>query len=76
MLHEITLIGEAAKRLSASFRAAHPAIPWSVMARMRDVLIHHYDRVNLDEAWRVVTRDLPELRAGLVLLLPKDEPPA
>jgi uncharacterized protein with HEPN domain len=36
----IEVIGEATKRISPDFRAAHPGIPWQAMAGMRDRLIH------------------------------------
>jgi uncharacterized protein with HEPN domain len=41
VIHQFLIIGEAAKRLSPGFQAAHPASPWSAMARMRDKLVHH-----------------------------------
>src|SRR6266536_324077 len=65
VLHEITIIGEAAKRLSDGFRAAHSGVPWRLIAGMRDPLIHHYDTVDLDEVWKTVTTDIPALIADL-----------
>jgi uncharacterized protein with HEPN domain len=49
VLHQSTVIGEAVKRLSQAFRARHPILPWSLMAGMRDHLIHGYDAIDLDE---------------------------
>ena len=49
VLHQILVLGEAAKRLSSEFRAGHPDVPWSDMAGMRDRLIHAYEAVDLDE---------------------------
>jgi uncharacterized protein with HEPN domain len=49
VLHQITVIGEAVKRLSQAFRERHPILPWSLMAGMRDHLIHGYDAIDLDE---------------------------
>ncbi|MBL7202162.1 MAG: DUF86 domain-containing protein [Anaerolineae bacterium] len=38
------VIGEAAKRIGDTYRAAHPEVPWRSMAATRDVLIHfHFD---------------------------------
>lgn len=51
VIRQLEVIGEAVKRVSADFRAAHPEIPWREMAGMRDILIHAYDHVNLDEVW-------------------------
>ena len=42
------IIGEAAKRLSNEFQKQHAEIPWAKMARMRDLLIHAYGRVNTE----------------------------
>ncbi|HEY9645799.1 MAG TPA: HepT-like ribonuclease domain-containing protein, partial [Chroococcidiopsis sp.] len=44
ILYQITIIGEATKRLSQSFRQQHPQIPWREMAGMRDVIVHEYDQ--------------------------------
>ncbi len=67
------LLGEAAKRLSETFRSAHPEIPWRLAAGMRDRLIHHYDDVDLVEVWKTVRRDVPELIAALEPLVPREE---
>ncbi len=61
VLHQLLILGEAVKRLSAEFRAAHPDPPWALIAGMRGKLIHAYDEVDLDEVWRTVERDLPNL---------------
>lgn len=61
ILRRITIIGEATKRLSKEFRNQHPSIPWKEMAGMRDVIMHDYDEVDLDEVWKVVSINLPEL---------------
>ena len=61
VLYQITVIGEAVKRLSKEFRADHPEIPWALIAGMRDNLIHGYDLVDWDEVWKTSTVDVPEL---------------
>lgn len=57
----LEIVGEAAKHLSATFRASHPEIPWRLMAGTRDRLIHGYFDVDLDIVWAIVTDDLPPL---------------
>jgi uncharacterized protein with HEPN domain len=36
MIIGLTIIGEAVKRLSQTFRDRYPILPWSLMAGMRD----------------------------------------
>lgn len=70
--HQLMIIGEAVKRLSPEFRAVHPEIRWTPMAGMRDILIHAYDTVDLDEVWQTVAVDIPNLKNALQLLIPPD----
>lgn len=71
VLHQVTVIGEAVKRLSQGFRERHPILPWLVMAGMRDHLIHGYDAVDLEEVWKTATCDVPEVLIKLEPLLPQ-----
>jgi len=70
VLHNLAVIGEAAKRVDAEFRAQHPDIPWRSMAGLRDVLIHQYDRVRLDLVWTAVKDSLPLLKEEIIKILP------
>lgn len=70
VLHQLLVLGEAVKRLSPAFRNTHPEIPWSLIAGMRDNLIHEYDSADLEEVWRTAQRDVPHLLYALEPLLP------
>jgi len=52
----LEILGEATKRLSPEFRRLHPDLPLRAMAGMRDVLIHAYDQVDLEEVWMAYQR--------------------
>jgi uncharacterized protein with HEPN domain len=73
ILRQLTIVGEAAKRVSAEFRVSHPEVPWRHVAGFRDVVIHDYFRVDLQEVWRIVQEDLPALMAVLEPLVPPEE---
>ncbi|HEY9630896.1 MAG TPA: DUF86 domain-containing protein [Coleofasciculaceae cyanobacterium] len=69
ILYQITIIGEATKRLSQTFRQQQPEIPWREMAGMRDVLVHEYDQLDFDVIWDVVQNKLAELLSLIEPLL-------
>jgi uncharacterized protein with HEPN domain len=61
VIRQIELMGEAAKHLSEEFKAKYPEIPWKKMAGMRDILIHAYDYIDLDEVWNAVQFSIPDM---------------
>lgn len=71
ILHQLMIMGEAVKRISENFRFQHPEIPWTLVAGMRDKLIHGYDIVDLDRVWKTANSDIPELLDQIRPLLPK-----
>ena len=70
VLHQLLVLGEAAKRISDGFREAHGEVPWKAVAGMRDRIIHGYDDVDLGEVWRTIDHDLPALIPILGRLVP------
>jgi uncharacterized protein with HEPN domain len=73
VLHQLLVLGEATKRLSHEFRAENPDVPWRLMAGMRDILIHSYDTIDLDEVWKSATKDVPELVVKIEPILPTEQ---
>lgn len=43
------------------------------MAKMRDLLIHAYDRVDLKEVWDTIQTDIPALISALERIIPPEE---
>jgi uncharacterized protein with HEPN domain len=69
----LEVMGEAVKRLSVDVQNKYLDIPWSKLAKMRDVLIHAYDRVNLDIVWDTVHNDIPALILAIESIVPPEE---
>jgi uncharacterized protein with HEPN domain len=60
-VHHIEIIGEAASRLTKELRNQYPSIPWADVISMRNLLVHHYFGIDLDQVWDTVLLDLPML---------------
>lgn len=69
VIRRLEIIGEAVKNVSSELRERHSDIPWRQIAGMRDVLIHEYFGVDLELAWQVTQRDLPDLKQKLSKIL-------
>ncbi len=65
----LAIVGEAVFKLSKPFQAAHPAIPWPLIAAMRHRLVHDYGGVDNTTVFRVLKSDLPTLIANVRTIL-------
>ena len=70
---QILVIGEAAKKVSNSFKSSYPQIPWSAIVGQRNILAHEYGEVLIERIWLVATKFVPELIEMIKPLIP--EPP-
>ena len=70
VMRKLEIMGEAARKVSKPYCAAHPEIPWQQMTGLRHRLIHDYGDVRLDIVWRVARETLPSLIATLRPLIP------
>lgn len=68
----LEIIEEATKRLPAELRARQPLVPWRELAGLRDVIIHQYDRVQIDRVWEAVRVELPALEPLIARLLEEE----
>jgi len=65
VVRNLEIIGEAASKLTDSFRKKHSEVEWRKMIGMRNRIIHAYDTVNFEIVWDVIQEDLPALKKKL-----------
>jgi uncharacterized protein with HEPN domain len=63
VLRNLQTMSESTQRLSTALREAHPMIDWRALSGFRNVLVHNYLGIDLDQIWIVVQRDVPALKA-------------
>ena len=72
----LEILGEAVKRLPTELRDRYPAVPWKLVAGMRDHLSHGYDEVRHDVLWNAVQQDVPTLLATVEQMIRELDTPA
>jgi uncharacterized protein with HEPN domain len=61
VIRQIEIVGEAASHISPECRERNPAIEWKKIVGMRNLLIHQYFGIDLDETYYTATIEIPEL---------------
>lgn len=61
VIHNLTVIGEAACHLPDDILLEHPEIPWRDMRDMRNFIIHEYFGISDRIIWETVLNNLPPL---------------
>lgn len=54
----VEIVGEAARRVSTEFKAAHPEMPWPKIVGQRHRLAHEYDTIDDATIWAVATKHI------------------
>ncbi len=58
---QLEIIGEAAKKISATVQHNNPAIPWRGIIGQRNVLAHGYGSIDDEKIWIIASVRVPEL---------------
>jgi uncharacterized protein with HEPN domain len=69
ILQKLTVIGEAASRISEELRSRHPAVPWRKIVAFRNVVVHAYFGIDWDIVWHAATSEVPQLREQVEAIL-------
>ncbi|MFH0837940.1 MAG: DUF86 domain-containing protein [Patescibacteria group bacterium] len=62
VIRRLEIIGEATRNISLKLKNDYPEVPWRKMAGMRDILIHRYHGIYLEDVWGIVKKDIPALK--------------
>lgn len=68
----LSIIGEAASKVSPEFRQANAQVPWRSAIATRNFLVHAYSDIDYDIVWTTVAESIPDLINELEKLLPPE----
>ena len=69
VLRNLQVLAESCQRLSAPLKARWPQVEWSQIAAFRNVLVHDYLGLDLEQIWKITQSDVPALRKNVELML-------
>jgi uncharacterized protein with HEPN domain len=70
VVHNLTVIGEAANHIPSDITDNHPEIPWRQMIDLHNFSVHAYWNLRPAVIWDTIQNDLPPLIGPLRKLLP------
>jgi len=65
----LSQIGEIVKRLSPDLTSKHPEVEWDNIARLRDIISHKYEGIELRVVWDIIMGDVPSLSKDCKFIL-------
>lgn len=65
VIHHLQIIGEATRGISQSTKDRYPDVPWAQINALRNILVHEYFGLNMQQVWMVTQKELPILEQQL-----------
>ena len=69
MAMSIIRVGELVKTLTDEFRKQTSQVPWRDITGFRDIAAHKYDIVDMNEVYKTIKYEFPELKAQIEKIL-------
>jgi uncharacterized protein with HEPN domain len=61
----LEIIGEAVRKIPDSIKEKNANIDWQAIIGMRNIVIHDYFGVDIDEVWKTIREDIPALEKAI-----------
>jgi uncharacterized protein with HEPN domain len=69
VVRNLQTMAESTQRLSDDAKEQYPEIDWYRIAAFRNVLVHDYLGVDLENIWKITQQDVPELKNVVLEML-------
>ncbi len=68
-LRNLQTMAESTQRLSDAVKAVHPEIEWRQIVAFRNILVHNYLGIDMEQVWTIIQRDVPGLKHAVTAML-------
>ena len=69
VVRNLEIIGEAVKNIPDNIIDKYPDIPWKRMIGLRNIVIHTYFGIDLENIWKIVTENIPDVKPKIIEIL-------
>ena len=69
VLQKLTVIGEAAGRISDALKQQHSTLPWRDIVAFRNIAVHKYFGIDWHIVWNAATIDVPSLHEEVLRII-------
>jgi uncharacterized protein with HEPN domain len=66
--YNLAVLGEAARALSSELRGRYPDVQWSDVIAQRNVVVHAYHTLDVEDLWVTAKHDVPRLGEQLAAI--------
>jgi len=74
VIRNLEVIGEASKNIPDEIRNKYHEIPWKSIVGLRNVMVHEYFGLDLENIWKIIREDLPPLKGKIKEILERRKP--
>lgn len=68
ILRNLHTLSESTQRISSAMRAKFPEVRWADLSAFRNVVVHDYLGLHLDEIWSILQVELPRLKTQVAAM--------
>ncbi len=69
VVRNLEIVGECVKNVPNEILQTKPEIEWKQIARFRDLIVHHYFKVDLEIVWDILQNYLKDLEIAVKKIL-------
>ena len=60
VIRNLEIIGEACKHIPMRIRKKYTEVPWKAIVGLRNIAVHEYFGLDLENIWKIIKEDLPK----------------
>jgi uncharacterized protein with HEPN domain len=69
VIRNLQTLSESIRRISGTLKEAHSGVNWRNISAFRNVVVHDYLGIDLNQIWDIVEKDLPDLKRQIEAIL-------